>query len=485
MTRPYLTIGMPTHTDALGVWPTVQALRLYHAADLADAEILIVDQAPKSPHGEAVETFAARAGVRYIAAPDPVGTGPGKDRVFKEARGEVVLCIDSHVMLHPGALPRLVTYFRERPESKDLLVGPMVSDSLRNVSTHYDDVWSGEQWGKWTGEARRCRCGAAVVVKVGPDGQVQYSDPAEPAKAYEGCHKCGAKVTPPDDGARVPFVRQIERSGFTSTLADNGEPFPIWAQGTGLLACRKAAWPGLVDGLRGFGGFEVLLYERARRAGGRTLCAPWLKWTHRFVRPDGPKYPLRRWDKVRNYVLGFRDLGWDLAPIHAHFVATGKLSETDWHRVLAGESEVVKAPPKTAPAATPAAKPKQEKPAQPPAPGYGPGTELKAIIATLGINPSPSCDCNGKALQMDRWGVQKCKDNRETIIGWLRDGQTKWGWREKLTAAAKAVTSGLAFKLNPLDPFPSLIDEAIRRAEATEAHREVSAENGTGSSNKR
>ena len=35
-------------------------------------------------------------------------------------------------------------------------------------------------------------------------------------------------------------------------------------------------------------------------------------------------------------------------------------------------------------------------------PGYGPGTKLKGILAALGINPHPSCDCNAKALLMDR-----------------------------------------------------------------------------------
>jgi hypothetical protein len=66
---------------------------------------------------------------------------------------------------------------------------------------------------------------------------------------------------------------------------------------------------------------------------------------------------------------------------------------------------------------------------------------------------------------MDAWGVAGCLTNRDQIIQWMRDGQSRWGWRDKLAAAAKAVQIGLAFKLNPLDPFPSLIDEAIRRAD--------------------
>jgi hypothetical protein len=101
-------------------------------------------------------------------------------------------------------------------------------------------------------------------------------------------------------------------------------------------------------------------------------------------------------------------------------------------------------------------------------PGFGPGTQLKALLKTLGIEPSPKCDCNARAMQMDVWGVAGCREHRDEIVGWMRDGQTRWGWKDKVAAAAKAVTSGLAFKLNPLDPYPSLIDEAIRLAEENE-----------------
>jgi glycosyltransferase involved in cell wall biosynthesis len=99
-------------------------------------------------------------------------------------------------------------------------------------------------------------------------------------------------------------------------------------------------------------------------------------------------------------------------------------------------------------------------------PGYGPGTELKKILADLGIMEKPDCPCRKRANDMDILGVQGCKDNREMIVGWLREGESRWGWKDKLAAAAKAVQSGLAFKLNPFDPFPGLVDEAIRRAES-------------------
>lgn len=107
-------------------------------------------------------------------------------------------------------------------------------------------------------------------------------------------------------------------------------------------------------------------------------------------------------------------------------------------------------------------------PLRPGIPGYGPGTELKRLIASLGINPSPSCDCNAKARQMDAWGVEGCKKNRDQIVQGIRDNSPRWGWMDKVKAAALAVTKGIAFKLDITDPYGSLVDLAIRIAEEKE-----------------
>lgn len=101
---------------------------------------------------------------------------------------------------------------------------------------------------------------------------------------------------------------------------------------------------------------------------------------------------------------------------------------------------------------------------QPPAPAKGPGTELARLIKELRLRK----DCSGCAFnagQMNTWGVQGCRDNFDTIVGWLRESEETLGWVEKIKAAAMAVTSGLAFKINWDDPIPDLINEAIRRAE--------------------
>jgi hypothetical protein len=66
---------------------------------------------------------------------------------------------------------------------------------------------------------------------------------------------------------------------------------------------------------------------------------------------------------------------------------------------------------------------------------------------------------------MDIWGIEGCEKNKDTIVGWLSEGQTRWGWAEKVAAAARAVKTGLAFRLDLSDPFRSLVDIAIRNAE--------------------
>jgi len=57
----------------------------------------------------------------------------------------------------------------------------------------------------------------------------------------------------------------------------------------------------------------------------------------------------------------------------------------------------------------------------PPTHGHGPGTELKKLLAKVGITATPDCSCNARAAEMDRQGVEWCEANLGTIVGWLRE----------------------------------------------------------------
>ena len=215
-------------------------------------------------------------GYRYVARADRQGTAV-RDVVFEEAGCDFVLCLDCHVLVAPGALARLLRYFREAPEQRDLLQGPMVYDDLKSLASHFAPTWRQGMYGTWDLDER---------------------------------------------------ARDID-----------GEPFDIPMQGLGLFACRRDAWPGLNADFRGFGGEEGYIHEKFRRRGARTLCLPFLRWLHRFDRPLGVRYPNRWEDRIRNYLIGFREVGMDTVGLQAHFADLLGADEAEriLDRILASE----------------------------------------------------------------------------------------------------------------------------------------------------
>jgi glycosyltransferase involved in cell wall biosynthesis len=247
-----LTIGMATFDDFDGVYFTLQALRLYQ--DLDDTELLVVDNFGCAATKEFVESWAKG---RYVLAKDVSGTAAPRDRVFREASGDAVLCCDSHVLFTPGVIARLKAYYRSNPDCVDLLQGPLVYDDATSISTHFDPTWRDQMWGTWATD---------------PQGE----DP-------------------------------------------EAEPFDIPMQGLGAFSCRRSVWPGFNPAFRGFGGEEGYIHEKFRQRGGRSLCLPWMRWMHRFGRPKGVPYPLTVEDKLRNYLIGHSELGLNLTPVLDHF----------------------------------------------------------------------------------------------------------------------------------------------------------------------
>lgn len=54
-------------------------------------------------------------------------------------------------------------------------------------------------------------------------------------------------------------------------------------------------------------------------------------------------------------------------------------------------------------------------------PGSGPGTELKKLLAKVGIVPDENCQCNKRAKLMNIWGCDECERRLDEIVGWLRE----------------------------------------------------------------
>jgi hypothetical protein len=180
-----------------------------------------------------------------------------RDRLFAETQSEYVMCVDSHIMIAPGALNRLFAYLKANPGTRDLMQGPMLHDDLKTVSTHYDPVWNIGFYGAWGSDPRG-------------------HDPA-------------------------------------------AEPFDIDMCGLGLFVARREDWLGFNPRMTGFGGEEGYIHEKYRQAGRRTLCLPFLRWAHRFQRPFGVPYAMTWEDRVLNYLQGHRELGTGEDAMRQHF----------------------------------------------------------------------------------------------------------------------------------------------------------------------
>ena len=251
-----ITVGFATYDDPLAI-PTLQSLRLHSPSVQDRIDYVVINN---HPVGKLSDTLKKRTLAfprsRYIEFTDWTGTW-AKYEVFKHAQTELTLVVDAHVLLPANALEQLLDFYDRMGPTKDLYQGPLVLDDLRTVQTHFQPQWRGQMYGIWGYDAR------------------------------------GQKVDMP--------------------------PFEIPMQGMGLLSCWTDAFPGTNPLFRGFGGEEWYIQEKFRQQGGKCWCLPFLRWWHSFGHPDGMKYPITTDQKIRNYFIGFMELGQDLEPIINHF----------------------------------------------------------------------------------------------------------------------------------------------------------------------
>lgn len=267
-----LTIGMVCHRDWDGVYFSIQALRMYHAETMDDVELLVLDTAPDTPEGREtanlITNWVRGVPARYLPVENR-GTST-RDLIFTLAETEYVMVLDCHVMLWQGAVRRLIDFFRSGADCGNLIQGPLVVDDLKHLHTHFDlSHWGAGMWGKWATDPR------------------------------------GDNIDNPS--------------------------FEIPAQGLGLFACRRSAWPGFNPRFKGFGGEEGYLHLKMKQLGRKTMCLPSLRWLHRFARPNGVPYPLQTSDRVHNYLVGFHELGLDPTPIREHF--RSQFSAEQWQAI--------------------------------------------------------------------------------------------------------------------------------------------------------
>lgn len=70
---------------------------------------------------------------------------------------------------------------------------------------------------------------------------------------------------------------------------------------------------------------------------------------------------------------------------------------------------------------------------------HGVGTELKKLLASVGLVPVPNCKCLERAAQMDRAGIAWNEENVATIVGWLGEEAAARGLPFVATAGRLAV----------------------------------------------
>lgn len=249
------SVGMACYDDFNGVYFTVQNL-LAHFGEWIN-EIIVVDNNPTGKESKTLKAFCSNTSlkVRYIPYTERIGTAAPRDEIFRQAKSEYVVCMDSHLVLLPGAFAALHQYIMANGKTDNLIHGPMVYDNALGVSTHFADEWRGQMWGTWG-----------------------YDDRVETEQSFE-----------------------------------------IPAQGLGLFCARRESWLGFHPEFRGFGGEEWYIHEKYRQHGRKVILVSGLRWQHRFARPVGVPYPLHSYDRVRNYFLGLTELKIATDRMEQHF----------------------------------------------------------------------------------------------------------------------------------------------------------------------
>jgi len=272
MPNEKLTIGSLVYDDFDGIYFTIQSIRLFHPEVLDRVEFLVIDNNPSSKDGKLTKDFCEKWGNGTIkySTFEEYSSTSLRNLVFENAQTDYVLCCDCHVMFQPKSLASLIGFFDSGFDGGNLIQGPLLYDTLKIAGTQFDPKWRGGMFGTW-----------------GID-------------------------------------KRVETDSY----------FEIPAQGLGVFACRRDSWLGFNKRFRGFGGEEGYIHEKYRQAGKKTLCLSSLKWLHRFGRPNGTPYPNLYEDRVKNYYIGWLELGLPVFEIIEHFKTLG-LSEEKLRQWLA------------------------------------------------------------------------------------------------------------------------------------------------------
>ena len=256
-----ITIGICVYDDYDGAFFTLQSLRMYHSEVMDRVEFIVINNNPGSASGKELKNYINNIAepVTYVEFTNYSSTYLRR-KIFDLADTEYVLVLDCHVLLEPGSLKKLLNYYDKGLDKGNLLQGPLLYDDLKNISTHFDfssKKWNSFMWGKWATDKRG-----------------------------------------------------VDR---------NAKPFEIPGNGLGLFSSRRDSWPGFNNKFRGFGGEEGYIHEKYKLNGKKTICLPFLRWNHRFARPNGVPYSVDLRERFRNYMIAFNEVGKDIDEVIDNF----------------------------------------------------------------------------------------------------------------------------------------------------------------------
>ena len=205
-----------------------------------------------------VKEIVKNARFRYEKFTDEKGTSPAKNKVFELANGYFVLCIDSHILLWKDAVRELKDWIKANDERARNLI----------------------------------------------QGPMMYASGKKFASEWNDTWRSGMWGV----------------WGATETIPPKDEK-EVGIFATALLGCRKDSWLGFPEKARGFGGQPGVIHKKYEKAGRKTIILPFLIWAHNFHRQCGI-YPTVSGGVIRNYLLGFKEIGLDPEPIYQHFGKT-------------------------------------------------------------------------------------------------------------------------------------------------------------------
>jgi hypothetical protein len=364
----YLTIASATYRDDEGIWFTFTQLR--HAiAELrqlvsdwsGDIELLVADNDPQAQaNSRWLRAFCAASGIRYLLAHEVVGTAYPRDKAIREARGDFVLMLDSHVYVTAKSLAALVRYLTANQLTDDLLHGPLVydSDPVAGAGERiaYDDCYVPKWRNEMLGISSRvwvCKCGKFYFcpwpdpVLVTERSVLRFwdatiSDPVLQGKDgnVEWCPICGERL--PAGMQFYGHERRLRELGYRPAIETEVESYPAPMLGMGLFCVRRESWLGFApNGVQGFGGEEGLIHGLYRHVGRDVRIVRGLEWRHYFGQRH-VRAPVRKIDKARNFVLMSKyACNRSVQDIYEHFVLgkdnalTTRLSEQEWQQIMA------------------------------------------------------------------------------------------------------------------------------------------------------